>query len=894
MKSEHTRNWLIAVIISLVLFIFLFSGTLVNIYTNYLWFRSIDYTEVFNTRLRALIGITIISIIIAISFLILNWALIPHRLFPEPEHQAQVRGMTVDVPTRPIRRVFTLVSIVLGLFFGLSMGGHWDTFLMARNGMPFGMQDPIFGMDIGYYIFQLPWYETLLNTGKSLIAFTFVGILSRYSLFQQIKERGAVAHLSLMGMLWLVFLSASRLIDRYQLLQSDLGVVFGAGYTDINARMTIYIVQAIIFAIAGLLLVINIFTRKWEYITLAGLAWLVVSLIGSFYPFIIQQFRVEPNESLLERPYIEYNITFTRYAYGLDKIQEKDYPATGELTLTNLEANMDIIENVRLWDYRPLLRTYGQLQEIRLYYDFNDVDIDRYTISGKTQQVMLSARELDVEQLAEQAQTWINRHLIFTHGYGLAVNPVNKITTEGLPKLIVRDIPPVSTVPELTITRPEIYFGESTHSYIIVNTTEDEFDYPQGDSNVYTRYEGTDGILMGNFFRQLLFTLRFNSPQIMLSPAINSNSRILFNRTIEQRVKAIAPMLWYDNDPYPVLVDGRIIWLLDAYTWTDRFPYSEPLGGINYLRNSVKISLDAYTGETIFYIVDPEDPIVATYANIFPTLFRPVEEMPENLKAHWRYPETLFAYQSQQYTTYHMRDPQVFYNREDLWDIPQELVETEQKLMEPYYILTRLPGAQELEFTLIRPYTPKEKQNMIAWLFADSDGAGYGTLSVFKLGKDRLIYGPLQIEARADQNPVISQQLSLWNQRGSRVLRGNLIVVPIAGTFLYIEPLYLEAESGQLPELKRIIVAYGDHVAMAPTLDEALLEVLTASGIEDVPEQTTETGNGPTPQGDLESLSEQAWEHYQAAQICLGESDWECYGREQAALEQILRAMVGE
>jgi hypothetical protein len=462
------------------------------------------------------------------------------------------------------------------------------------------------------------------------------------------------------------------------------------------------------------------------------------------------------------------------------------------------------------------------------------------------------------------------------------------VTSEGLPRLLVRDIPPVSVHPELELTRPEIYFGESTDNYVIVNTTEREFDYPKGDSNAYTRYEGPDGVPLRNLLRRLLLALRFNSTQLLISPALKNESRILYHRTITDRAQTIAPMLWYDYDPYPVIVDGRIVWLMDAYTWTDRYPYAEPTDDVNYMRNSVKVTVDAYTGEITFYLIDPEDPIAATYARIFPTLFKTEEEMPAALKAHWRYPETLYLYQSQIYAAYHMRDPQVFYNREDLWDVPQELTQTEQKAMEPYYVALRLPDSDQLEFMLIRPYVPKQKQNMVAWLYADSDGEDYGTLGIYKMAKDRLFYGPLQIEGRINQNPAISQQLSLWDQRGSRVLRGNLLVIPIDQTFLYIEPLYLESESGQLPELKRVIVAYGDRVAMASTLDTALVQLLEGTDVR-APEEE------PAPvTGEVGALAEQALQHFEAGQACLQAGDWTCYGREQAALEEVLRAMIQE
>ena len=889
MNKEARRGLIIAVATVGLVLVLGFSTSLVGFYTDLLWFRSLDYASVFTTRVWASVGIVAVSALVAVGFLIVNWSLLPYRFFPQKAWHAKIRGKPVEIPTKPLRRVFTLAALGIGVVFGLTMSDAWRTYLLAREGAAFGLTDPVFNMDVGFYVFDLPWYETLTSTGTTLVGLTVVGLLLRYAMVQQIRSQQAVAHLSVLGALWLVLLALGRWFERYQLLQSEVGVVFGAGYTDIHARQPVFLLQAVIFAAAAVLLLINIFTRRFRLLALAGVAWLALSLIGGAYPAAVQQFRVEPNEFVVERPYIEYNIDLTRYAYGLDQIEETGYPAAGSITQADLDANEAVLENVRLWDYRPLRRTYSQLQEIRLYYHFNDVDIDRYTLDDGLRQVTLAVRELEVDQLAEQAQTWINRHLIFTHGYGVALNAVGEVTPEGLPDLLVRDIPPVAADPALALTRPEIYFGESTHQYIVVNTTEDEFDYPAGDTNVYARYEGPDGVPLGNLLRRALLGLRFNSVQLLISPAISNESRILYHRTIQDRAQTIAPMLWYDYDPYPVITDGRIVWMMDAYTWTDRFPYSERSNGVNYMRNSVKVTIDAYTGEITYYLVDPDDPIAATYARIFPDLFAPVSEMPEALRAHWRYPETLFLTQSQLYRTYHMQDPQVFYNREDLWDIPQELSETEQKAMEPYYVVLQLPDAEEPEFLLIRPYVPKEKQNMVAWLYADSDGADYGELGAFKMAKDRLIYGPLQIEGRINQNPAISQQLSLWDQRGSRVLRGNLLVIPINDTFLYIEPLYLESESGQLPELTRVIVAYADRVAMAPTLDAALVQVLSGG------EPVVEPEDGaPAVEGEIEDLAQQAWERYQAAQACLEAGDWVCYGQEQAALEELLRAMVRE
>ncbi|HQH37180.1 MAG TPA: UPF0182 family protein [Anaerolineae bacterium] len=907
-KTHKIQLWISLGMMLLVL-LCITSSTFATFYTDFLWFKSLDYTPIFTTRLLTSLKLAVSAGLVAVAFLLLNWSFLPHRIAPKEYFTTKINltGATAarrnagNIPptpysTRPLRLFCTGAAILTGIIIGLTFGGLWRVYLLAHNGVPFNVTDPIFGRDIGFYIFSLPWLEALLSRAKVLVALTFIGVIGRYILFGQMKSRPAIAHISILGALWMGLIGLGWLLNRYGLLQAETDVVFGAGYTDINARMPLYVIQAVIFFAAAVILVVNVFIRRWRLLLVIGIFWLALSALGPAYPAAVQKFTVEPNEFILEKPYIEHNIRYTRYAYGLEDIKEQTYPATGDIALEELDKNNDVLRNVRLWDYRPLLRTYSQLQEIRLYYTFNEVDIDRYTLDGQMQQVMLSVREINVDELAEQAKTWINQHLIFTHGYGLTLNQANEVSQEGLPALLVHDIPPVSSVPELNIERPQIYFGESTTNYVVINTKEDEFDYPQGDNNVYARYNGPDGVPLGNFLRRTLLATRFGSTQLFLSPALNKNSRILFHRTIQERAQTIAPMLWFDEDPYPVIAqtaDGvtGIIWLLDAYTWTDHFPYSEPVGGINYMRNSVKVTLDAYTGKITFYLIDPTDPIAATYARIFPTLFQPGDAMPSTLREHWRYPETLFLYQSRIYATYHMRDPQVFYNREDLWDIPEELTETAQQVMEPYYVIMRAPDSDKVEFMLIRPYVPSQKQNMIAWLYADCDGTDYGELGIVKLPKDRLFYGPLQVEARANQDPLISQQLTLWGQHGSQVLRGNLLVIPLEDTFLYVEPLYLEAESGQLPELKRIIVAYDDRVVMAPTLQEALVQVL--GGTTSAP-ATGPTTTAPMTEGDLQSLATQAWEHYQAAQACLTAGDWACYGQEQAVLEEILRAMVGE
>jgi uncharacterized membrane protein (UPF0182 family) len=784
-----------------------------------------------------------------------------------------------------------LAVALLAVVMASGASARWLAFLTFRHAVPFGLSDPIFGHDAAFYVFKLPLYRFVVGWLLGLIAVTLIGCIVAYLLAQQIRKRPATTHLSGLGALFLAGKAVDYQLQRFALLDSSRGAVFGAGYTDVHARVPLLHLLTGVVVLGALLLVANVFVRRWRWVLIAAGTGLALTVFSPLYPAVVQRFSVQPNELALERPYIEHNIRFTRYAYGLEDVEEIPYQVTGRLTAEKLQANAEILENVRLWDWRPLRTTYEQLQEIRTYYTFADVDVDRYTLDGRLREVTLAARELDIEQLREDARTWVNQHLIYTHGYGLCLSPVAGVSEEGLPNLLVRDIPPQSTDPALAITRPEIYFGEATTNYAIVNTSEDEFDYPSGDQNVYTRYGGPDGVRLGGLLRRLAFTLRFNSTPILLSDAIGDESRILFHRSLSDRVKTLAPMLWFDDDPYPVIVDGRIVWLYDAYTWSTRFPYSEPVRGLNYIRNSVKVAIDAYTGSTVFYVVDPADPLIQTYRAIFPDLFTAGEEMDAGLRDHWRYPEQLFLVQAEMYAAYHMQDPRVFYNQEDLWQTPTEVREAGETLMSPYYVIMRLPGRSagsgegvgDAEFTMIRPYVPAGKQNMIAWLYADSDGPGYGQLGVYKFSKEALVYGPIQVEARIDQDPYISQQLTLWNQRGSSVIRGNLLVIPIDGTLLYIEPLYLQAESGRLPELKRVLVAHGNRVVMADDLATGLAQVLGE------PPPTTAIEPLPT---DAAALARSAQTHYQAAQECLQRGDWACYGAQLEALGRDLEALL--
>jgi hypothetical protein len=831
--------------------------------------------------------------------LAVNWFLLPRRLLGRFQLEIRGRGQaSITVGIRLLTIILSVIGALVALTMASTAASEWKTVLRFIHVKPFGLKDPIFGLDAGFYVFKLPFYRFLVSWVMGLIVVTLIGNALVYVFASRIREAEAIGHLSVLGALFLLGKAVGYQLQRWALLESSTGVVYGAGYTDVHAEMPLLSLLTGVVVLGALLLLVNIFIRRWRLLLFVGIAWLGLSLVGGVYPAAVQRFTVEPNELALERPYIAYNIDFTRFAYGLDDIQESDYQVTGELTAQDLVDNERTLDNVRLWDWKPLRSTYEQIQEIRTYYTFVDVDIDRYTLDDRVRQVNLAVRELDIEQIREDARTWINEHLIYTHGYGLCLSPVGEVSEEGLPELLVRNIPPESDDPRLEITRPEIYFGEKTTNYVVVDTTEDEFDYPSGDENVYSRYGGTAGVRMGGLLRRVAFALRFNSSPILLSNAISSDSRILFYRALPDRVEKLAPMLWFDPDPYPVIVDGRIVWLYDAYTWSDRFPYSRPQGGLNYIRNSVKVTIDAYTGETTFYVIDPDDPLIQTYQSMFPDLFTSLEQMDPVLREHWRYPEQLYRIQSDLYAAYHMQDARVFYNQEDLWQTPMEVRESSTTEMSPYYVTIRLPdpaeeeqGSEQVEFMLIRPYVPAGKQNMIAWLYADSDGSDYGQLGVYKFSKEALVYGPMQIESRIDQDPSISQQLTLWNQRGSSVNRGNLIVIPIDGTLLYIEPLYLQAEASRLPELTRVVVVHKNRVAMANSLSEGLTRVLDEAPVTEEPGQEPEMGPEPL-STDAAELARSAQAHYEAAQECLEAGDWACYGDELEALERDLRALI--
>jgi len=809
-------------------------GQILGLYTDWLWFREVQFTSVFLTVLRTQV---ILGVVTAAAFflilyvnVLLAWRLTPRDAIVVADDALGLPSPEVLEPH--VRRLALPVSVVLALLVGWAGTGRWELVLQALNPTPFGIRDPLFDREVAFYVFQLPLWNSLYGWLMRALLFSGLAAVAVYLCTRGIGispgglaiARRARGHLLVLAALLFLLKAAGYRLAMFDLLFSQRGVAFGAGYADVNAQLPILKALIVLAGLVALLCLVTIRLRSWRPL-LGGVAALVgLAILGVVYPGVIQRYQVSPNEIVKEKPYIDFNIRYTRLAYGLDNIEEREFPADQALTLQDLRKNDATIKNIRLWDTRPLLATYSQLQEIRTYYKFTDIDIDRYTINGEYRQVTLSARELSSKDLP--SRIWINERLTYTHGYGAVVSPVNRVTREGLPEFWVKDIPPVASS-DLRIARPELYFSELANDYVFAKTQAKEFDYPAGDQNVYTTYDGQGGIPLGSFGRKVLFAARLGDIKLLLSNDLTPGSRVLIYRNIRERVQRIAPFLRYDDDPYMVIsAAGRIVWLLDGYTVSEWFPYSTPTRGLgNYARNAIKATVDAYDGTARFYIADPADPLIRTIARIFPGLLQPLSAMPADLRAHIRYPEGLFRIQAGMYAVYHMRDTQVFYNKEDLWSLPVRPVEGREQAMEPYYLILRLPGEPKEEFVLLIPFTPSKKDNLAAWLAARSDPPNYGKLVVYTFPKQKLIYGPRQLEARIDQDSFISQQLSLWSQRGSQVIRGNLLVIPIERSLVYVEPLYIAAEKGQLPELKRVIVGFGDRIAMEETLDGAMARV---------------------------------------------------------------------
>lgn len=783
-------------------------------------------------------------------------------------------------------RILLLASATAAILIsGFWWFDQWETVLVFKNAAKTGIVEPILGIDTGFYFFSLPFYKSVYTVLLYLaVVVIVINLIAGFSLTEdkksfQIRDDFLAIKNSFVNIAaLLIIIAAGRYLHRFDLMYSGYGVVNGPGWTDANIRLPMLLLTSILTLAAAILLLFPAFRRYISRIyniegplkpltsavnTIGVLIGLWI-LFSGLVPWLFQWLKVEPNEITVERPYIEHNIKFTRIGFDLEKVEENEYPANDVFNSGVIEENRNIFSNIRLWDYRALDAVFKQFQEIRLYYEFNDVDIDRYRLDNKYSQVMVSAREMKTDNLPANSQTFVNKRFKYTHGYGSVLTRVNEFTPEGLPNLIIKDIPPVSIYPDLNIEQPGIYYGELTRDHVIVNSSEEEFDYPSGENNIYTSYEGPGGVQISNLFRKFLFGWKFDGTRLLLSSYPNRESRIMMHRNIIDRAKSLAPFLNYDDDPYIVISEGKLYWILDAYTTSQYMPYSEKfssfenipidinesegniqsqvggyLQGKNYIRNSVKAVINAYTGKVDFYIFDSEDPLVNVYAAVFPGLFKAKSEMPSPLYDHIRYPADMLLVQGIVYAKYHMTDPTVFYNQEDLWVRSTEKYYNNVQPVEPYYIMWEQPGSDELEFVLMLPFTPKNKQVMIAWLAGLCDGEDYGRFLAYKFPKEKRILGTQQVETKIDQDSYLSGQLTLWDQRGSNVIRGNVLAIPVSNTMLYVEPIYLQSETAAYPELRLVAIMHNDILSYAPDF-EAALRGLLKEGTEQLMESSTE------------------------------------------------------
>ena len=833
-----------------------------------------------------------------------------------------VDGRAIALEGGRLARIAVWGSAAVAGILAFSASDDWLAWLSFFKGVPFGDKDPLFQRDVAFYVFRLPIWQMLQREALVTMAVALLGCGLYYVLSGsfQIEPRYGLAfwprvrlipaarrHLSLLVAVLFIVLAWGTWLEIPQTLLAPSSIVHGVSYADWHAKIPfLWVTYGVLVIGAGLAIWHGFGQQGWPIPVAVGLA-LVATITGGIYTGFVQAFIVTPNELDKEQQFITYNIAGTRKAYALDRVDERELTGDAELKPENIVANAGTVENVRLWDYQPLLQTFAQIQEIRTYYDFAAVDNDRYVIDGKYRQVMLSVRELNTENMPNRS--WVNERLAFTHGYGLTLGPVNQVTTEGLPVLFIRNLPPESTV-DLRLEEPSIYFGELSSTYVLVKTRQPEFHYPRGDDNVTTMYTGTGGVPIGTLWRRALFAMRFASTDILFTNQLTADSRILFHRRIGERVNLVAPFLRFDTDPYPVINAGRLYWMQDAYTETDNYPYSTPTqtrsGSINYIRNSVKIVIDAYNGTMSFYLAEPNDPIALTIGKIFPGMLHPLSEMPNGLRQHVRYPEDIFKIQTSIYTTFHMTNPQVFYNKEDQWQLPTLDTGQNATAMQPYYTMMKLPGEKQTEFIQMLPFTPRAKDNMAAWMVARSDGEHYGHILVFQFPKQKIVYGPRQIVARINQDQLISPQITLWNQQGSEVIWGTLLVIPVDESLIYVRPLYLRSPEGRIPELKRVIVAYQSQIVMAETLNQALIQIFgrsiasalapdrlqsSATSVVQASSEIPDVVTGEPGNLTMTELAAEAKTHFDRALKAQRDGDWATYGDEIKKVADVLDRM---
>jgi hypothetical protein len=846
-RRRRWRRWVIGAMILLILV----SLRALSIYIEVLWFDSLGYASVYWYTFR--LELALFFIFTLLTIIILRGAFwLFERVFKSSAFAPRtvvVNNQSMEIsPARVLKPLAWVVAIIIGLIYGLGMSEQWQPFALYLNQPATTGSDPVFHKPLGFYLFSLPVHQ-LLNSW--LVALTFIilcaslvyTVLSSPSHGQlrtaakkiepPRKTGYAVVSCALGAFLlmvaWRVYLS------RFPYLWSDHQTFTGVTYTEDNYVLPGLMVLAVTLIAASMLALLNALTERRLRLLLAAVALPVAVYVvaGILVPGYVQSFVVKPNELGRETPYIEHNIEATRRAFGLDHIEQRDFEAETSLASFNLDGNRATLDNIRLWDWTALRDTLRQIQEIRTYYDFQDVDVDRYRVGGEVRQMMLAAREIDIEKLPAQSRNWINERLIYTHGYGVTMNTVNGFTPEGMPRFVLSNMPVETSAPEIKVTRPEIYFGQKTDTDVYVRTRQKEFNYPQGETNNLTTYEGTGGIAVGGAFRRLLIAWALDDlSKLPFSDDVTSESRVLMRRNITARVRALAPFLIFDDDPYIIVADdGRLYWMIDAFTESGSYPYSRHYAAgnesVNYIRNSVKVLVDAYNGTVNFYVFDAQDPLIGAYRATFPALFRDSSEMPADIRAHVRYPQTLMETQGQVYGLYHTQNAKTFFQREDLWSVASQVSlrdgKREVEPLEPYFVLMQLPGEQAAnEFVEILPFTPANRNNMIGWIAGRSDGAAYGTLIAYNFPKSRLIDGPMQIEARIDQNAQLSSQITLWSQQGSRVRRGNLLVIPLGRALLYVEPIYLQAERSPMPELRLVVLATQDRLGYGQNFEEAM------------------------------------------------------------------------
>jgi uncharacterized membrane protein (UPF0182 family) len=909
---------LLAIGIVVVFLIVLFTGA--RIWLDALWFDQLSYLSVFATILFSKLGLWFVFFAVFLLFAGLNLALafrrgdIQRLLIPRAPRQQP--GMPIELgqsaPIEINKKASVWIAAAAVVLLGLIMAGaassRWELWQKLLHRSAFGLSDPLFQRDLSFYVFVLPFYSFLQSWSVWAVVLTTVIVAILYLVSGNVRSLNrklavssrAARHVLFLALLLSLLVAWHYWLKPYYLLLSPRGIIFGATYKDVKVLRPAYYLMIAVSLFVAVLIVVGISSRRFKPM-LVGYAILIggAILITGIIPGLVQQFSVIPNQLQRELPYIKRNIDFTRRGYNLQNVEVRPFPVADSLSAADFAPETGATKRIPIWDERPLETTYKQLQEFRLYYDFSHVNVDRYHFGDDYRQVEVSAREINYDQLPQTAKTWVNQRLQYTHGYGLVMSPVNEKGPEGLPLFFIQDIPPKVSVP-LALDRPEIYYGLQTSQYVVSNTKLAEFDYPSGSANVFTNYHGSGGIPVGGFGRKLLIALRLKDWQILFTNYLKPDSRLMIYRSVQQRVPKIAPFLLYDPNPYLVVNEGRLYWVRDAYTTTDMYPYSTPTaGGYNYIRNSLKITVDAYNGNVVFYVIDDRDPLIRTYRKIFPSLFKDISEMPEDLRAHLRYPYYMFQVQAGIYEAYHMTDPEVFYNKEDMWATPKEIYGDTQTDMIPYYVMGSFPELQNPEqYVLIFPYTPTKKNNMVAWVAAFSDPGQYGKIIEYQFPKEKLIFGPLQIESRIDQNSEISQLFTLWSQSGSKVIRGNLLVIPVKDSLIGVEPVYLVSANSQLPELKIVIAAYQNRLSYAPTLEEALGQLFGAAVPPAATISGTQTPAVPALQGtaalapELDRLIQQALADYNAATQALQSGDFAGYGERIVRLKAVLEELA--